>query len=124
MARCAHCDVDISDPTTQVVHGGTTYCCANCAAAMEQGGSGSDPGTLLTARSADSAVLHLADNTQLMVVTATGAAPLGTTAPPFRDPSMLGFTNPDLGFAIADGALWRTVDGGATWSEEQVVPNG
>lgn len=46
MARCAHCDVDISDPTTQVVHGGTTYCCANCAAAMEQGGSGSDPGTM------------------------------------------------------------------------------
>ena len=46
MANCAHCDVPIVDPTTQVVHGGATYCCPNCAAAMEQGGSGSDPRTL------------------------------------------------------------------------------
>jgi DNA-directed RNA polymerase subunit RPC12/RpoP len=34
------------DPTTQVVHGDLTYCCANCSEAMEQGGSGSDPHTL------------------------------------------------------------------------------
>jgi DNA-directed RNA polymerase subunit RPC12/RpoP len=33
------------DPTTQVVHGEMTYCCANCTAAMEQQGSGSDPET-------------------------------------------------------------------------------
>jgi hypothetical protein len=43
MARCANCDVFISDPTTQVVHGDMTFCCANCSAAMEQHGSGSDP---------------------------------------------------------------------------------
>jgi hypothetical protein len=36
----------ISDPTTQVVHGDKTFCCANCAAGMEQGGSGSDPRTM------------------------------------------------------------------------------
>ena len=42
-ARCAHCDVPIVDPTIQVVHGDMTFCCANCAAAMEQSGSGSDP---------------------------------------------------------------------------------
>jgi hypothetical protein len=46
MANCANCDVAIVDPTTQVVHGDKIYCCANCAAAMEQGGSGSDPRTL------------------------------------------------------------------------------
>jgi DNA-directed RNA polymerase subunit RPC12/RpoP len=43
MPQCANCDVDISDPTTQVVHGDTTFCCANCSAAMEQHGSGSAP---------------------------------------------------------------------------------
>ena len=43
MARCAHCDVFISDPTTQVVHGDMIFCCPNCSAAMEQHGSGSDP---------------------------------------------------------------------------------
>jgi hypothetical protein len=43
MARCAHCEVQISDPTTQVVHGDMTYCCANCAAAVEQTSGGSDP---------------------------------------------------------------------------------
>ena len=43
-AQCAHCQSPIVDPTTQVVHGSATYCCANCAAAMEQSGSGSDPG--------------------------------------------------------------------------------
>jgi len=42
MAECAHCSVIITDPTTQVVHGDMTYCCANCAAGMEQHGSGSD----------------------------------------------------------------------------------
>ena len=40
---CAHCGTEISDPTTSVVHGDLTYCCANCAGAMEQEGSGSDP---------------------------------------------------------------------------------
>ena len=46
MANCAHCDVPILDETVQVVHGDATYCCANCAAAMEQGGSGSDRDSL------------------------------------------------------------------------------
>ena len=41
--QCAHCKMPIVDPTTQVVHGTMTYCCANCAAAMEQSGPGSDP---------------------------------------------------------------------------------
>jgi hypothetical protein len=44
--HCGHCGTLISDPTTRVVHGDMTYCCANCAAAMEQSGSGSDPHTL------------------------------------------------------------------------------
>jgi hypothetical protein len=42
MAECAHCGVPIIDPTTQVVHGDMTFCCANCSEAMEQHGSGSD----------------------------------------------------------------------------------
>jgi hypothetical protein len=41
--RCASCDSPIVDPTSQVIHGALTYCCANCAEAMEQSGSGSDP---------------------------------------------------------------------------------
>ena len=40
---CAHCRTPIADPTTQVVHGDRTYCCANCAAALEQTTGGSDP---------------------------------------------------------------------------------
>jgi hypothetical protein len=43
--RCVHCDSPIIDPTTQVIHGGETYCCSNCSAAMEQQGAGSDPQT-------------------------------------------------------------------------------
>jgi hypothetical protein len=46
MARCAHCDVLISDSTTQVSHGDMAFCCTNCAGAMEQQGSGSDPEAL------------------------------------------------------------------------------
>ena len=41
--HCAHCQSLIIDPTTQVIHGRLTFCCANCAAAMEESGSGSDP---------------------------------------------------------------------------------
>jgi hypothetical protein len=44
--RCAHCGVDIVDPTTKVEHGSVAYCCPNCSEAMEQGGSGSDPQAL------------------------------------------------------------------------------
>jgi hypothetical protein len=41
--RCANCDTPIVDPTTRVIHGRLAFCCNNCANAMEQGGSGSDP---------------------------------------------------------------------------------
>lgn len=41
--ECAHCHTPITDPTSQVVHGGMTFCCANCSAALEQYGPGSDP---------------------------------------------------------------------------------
>ncbi len=44
-ARLACGTVEIVDPTTQVVHGSMTFCCANCSAAMEESGSGSDPDT-------------------------------------------------------------------------------
>lgn len=40
---CAHCGVAITDPTSQVVHGDRTFCCANCAALVEQTTGGSDP---------------------------------------------------------------------------------
>jgi hypothetical protein len=43
MAECAHCNVSILDPTTQVVHGDMTFCCSSCAAGRKQHGSGSDP---------------------------------------------------------------------------------
>ena len=42
-AECAQCGTAITDPTSQVVHGGQTFCCTNCSNAMEQSGSGSDP---------------------------------------------------------------------------------
>lgn len=43
VGTCANCGSPITDPTTQRVHGTQTYCCANCSAAMEQNGPGSDP---------------------------------------------------------------------------------
>jgi len=46
---CANCDCSIVDVRTRVIHSDLVYCCANCAAAMEQQGSGSDPHTLSTA---------------------------------------------------------------------------
>lgn len=45
-AGCAHCDSPIVDPTTQVVHGSQSFCCANCSAAMEETGAGSDPAAM------------------------------------------------------------------------------
>ena len=43
---CAHCQTPIVDPTVQGAHGDLTFCCANCSAAMEASGSGSDPKTM------------------------------------------------------------------------------
>jgi hypothetical protein len=43
-AVCLHCGAPIVDPTTQVIHGHETFCCANCAEAMEQRTGGSDRG--------------------------------------------------------------------------------
>jgi hypothetical protein len=43
MTVCANCEVTITDPTTEVVHGDLTFCCANCAEAMEHIAGGSDP---------------------------------------------------------------------------------
>jgi hypothetical protein len=39
MANCAYCQVAIADPLPQVVHGDLTFCCTNCATAMEQDGA-------------------------------------------------------------------------------------
>jgi hypothetical protein len=44
--QCAHCASPIVDPTTRVIAGDRVYCCPNCAAALEQRGSGSTPQTL------------------------------------------------------------------------------
>jgi hypothetical protein len=41
--HCHHCGTPIRDSATAIDHGGLVYCCANCAGAMEQEGSGSDP---------------------------------------------------------------------------------
>lgn len=41
--HCTHCGVEITDPTTRVLHGGVAYCCANCSHRMEEGSGGSDP---------------------------------------------------------------------------------
>jgi len=49
VTQCAHCDSSIVDPTTRVIAGNRVYCCPNCAAALEQQGSGSDPHTLTQA---------------------------------------------------------------------------
>lgn len=40
---CARCQAPLTDPTTRVVHGDVSYCCANCSEAAEQWGAGSDP---------------------------------------------------------------------------------
>jgi len=48
-AQCAHCDSSIVDPTTRVIAGNRVYCCPNCAAALDQRGSGSNPHTLTQA---------------------------------------------------------------------------
>jgi DNA-directed RNA polymerase subunit RPC12/RpoP len=40
--NCAHCGVEIVDPTTRIVHANQTFCCPNCSAAMDATGSGSD----------------------------------------------------------------------------------
>ena len=45
-SHCAHCGVEIVDPTTRIVHTNQTFCCPNCSAAMDATGSGSDPKAL------------------------------------------------------------------------------
>ncbi len=44
--RCDHCGALIQNSVSMVSHGGRVYCCANCSAAMEATGSGSDPKAL------------------------------------------------------------------------------
>ena len=39
LIMCAHCNEEILDQTTMVTHGDLSYCCPNCAAAMEESGS-------------------------------------------------------------------------------------
>jgi len=43
VSTCDHCGAVIADSGTMINHGGLVYCCANCAGAVEQEGSGSDP---------------------------------------------------------------------------------
>jgi hypothetical protein len=40
----------------------------------------------------------------------------------FSNASMLGFNNADVGFAIVDGRVFRTDDGGSTWTPEDISP--
>jgi hypothetical protein len=49
---CAHCGSSIVDPTVQVIHGASTFCCVNCSEAAEATGSGSDPKALRHSESA------------------------------------------------------------------------
>jgi hypothetical protein len=35
--RCAHCNVEIKDQSTMVSRGNDTFCCNNCAMAMQAG---------------------------------------------------------------------------------------
>lgn len=78
-----------------------------------------DPASQLSARSATSALVAGPDG--ISAVTVTGeVTPLSDQD--LHTASMLGFTNDTLGFAVVDGQLWRTTDGGETWQDEQVVP--
>ena len=45
-SHCAHCGVEIVDPTTRIVHANQTFCCPNCSHVMDATGSGSDPQAL------------------------------------------------------------------------------
>jgi hypothetical protein len=80
-----------------------------------------DPTGLISARSASTAVVTFP--TGLVSVDARGfSSDLATVD--FQQASMLGFTNDQLGFAVVDGRLWRTDDGGHQWQVEQVAPPG
>jgi hypothetical protein len=43
------------------------------------------------------------------------------TTDDFSNATMLGFNNPDVGFAIVDGRAFRTDDGGRTWAPKDVL---
>jgi hypothetical protein len=45
---------------------------------------------------------------------------LGSPPPSGSEVDYLGFTTPDVGYAIIAGGLWRTVDGGDTWAHMQI----
>ncbi|HSS67754.1 MAG TPA: hypothetical protein VLK34_04335 [Nocardioidaceae bacterium] len=79
------------------------------------------PNALLAARSTTSAVL--AQHNGLLELSADGTSkPLSDNG--FSHASLLGFTNEQLGFALVDGILWRTEDGGTTWTTDDVIPPG
>jgi hypothetical protein len=87
----------------------------------------SGPGPVLAARTADDALAAYADGRNLTSVSTAGGgdvAAVGPRPPPFAAASMLGFTNADLGFAIAQGMVWRTTDGGRHWSVDPILPAG
>jgi hypothetical protein len=74
----------------------------------------------LAARSADSAIA-VDDGT--VVSLRRGSEPTAVSAVPVHGVVFAGFTNPDTGYVIgADGRMWRSGDGGRTWSAYAVSP--
>jgi hypothetical protein len=69
------------------------------------------------ARTSREAIVSLGPEEPLSRLSTDGTA-IAVPDPPTAgvDTSYLGFTTPDVGYAIVGTRLWRTVDGGGTWS--------
>ena len=74
--------------------------------------------TLVGARTARSAVLGLPGDGGMVGISSTGSRL--SSYPGRTGWTYVGFTSPDVGYAITDGKLLRTTDGGAHWAAVRV----
>jgi hypothetical protein len=81
-----------------------------------QTGSTYPSGSELAGRSADHALVATPDGVRDI----SADADEKVSGQDFSNASMFGFTNPGVGFAIVDGQVYRTDDGGGDWREVNV----
>jgi hypothetical protein len=86
-----------------------------------QDGSSAPNSLVLGARGPDDALLALGANEPIVDLHADGSQQPVRQSPPLGSAiSYLGFTSVDVGYAIDGNYLWRTGDGGNTWSRLRI----
>jgi hypothetical protein len=76
--------------------------------------------TVVGARTASDAVLSLGPNELFYNVRSDGSGGAVKQSPTGGDTWYIGFTTRNIGFSVTGNKLWRTVDGGDTWTHLRI----